>query len=312
MDDLHSYLVNEHQQGTVSPERLELMGKEAANLLMHEGVSLNESIAKLAGAEADINPEHVKRICEFANNAVYLAKHDQNKTAGASASYPRFTLADPNHVIQDLSDGARPKNLTPTDVDYGRLPERKEKVSSAESDDALAELFGMKTAEAMPEFSRESGVEDVMGAKSALIGLRDNLSNSAERFDLLRQEASENYYDSVKRHLLDGGGFEDVLHAAKSSGAPEGEVSRTLQPFVVRLLKEKVSSASALRCGVLGIEKVAHRVLNPEHPFVATFGALLSFDGELEKIATALEDIDARMSDVNAVIQEQCRGVSPR
>lgn len=312
MDDLHSYLVNEHQRATISPESLEMMGKEAANLLLNEGVSLNESIAKLAGTHSDINHEHVKRICEFANNSVYLAKHDQNKTAGASSSYPRFVLADPNRVVQDLSDGARPTVFTPTDTDYGRQPLKKEKMSSAMADAYLAQLFSVETEEPFQEFSKESGVEDVMGAKSSLIALRDNLSNTGEQFDLLQKEASEAYYASVKHHLLDGGGFEDVMNASHHTGADGPEIAAVLQPVVVRLLKEKVSSVAALKQGMAQMTKVAHRVINPEHPFVSTLATVISFDREIEKIATGLQEVEEQLAVVNSFIQEQCRAESSR
>lgn len=307
-DPLSSYLLNdEHRHAALSPESLEMMGKEAANMFLDRGVSLNEGIAKLAGAHDDINHEQVKRICEFANTAVYLAKHDQSKTAGAGSSYPQFVLADPNRIIQDLSDGARPTIVTQTDADYGRQPLRKEKFSSA-AFDALVNEYVTETEEENPDHSPETGVDNIMATKSQLAGLRDNLSSTGERFDLMRKEAEVEYYDLMKRHLLDGGGFEDVMVSARSSGADEGRVGETLQPFVAQLIKEKVASPERLKAGVRNLEKVAHRVVNQEHPFVKTFAAILALDDEIEKVASSLSTVSEQLDTVNAFIKEQCRG----
>jgi hypothetical protein len=309
MDDLESYLVNDRQLGNkVSPESLELLGKEAANQFLDSGVSLNEAIPKLVGGIPDFNSEHVKRVCEFANTAVYLAKHDQNKTAGANSSYPQFPLADPNRIIQDLSDGARPTRLTPTDVDYGRQPLKTEKISSADATDALADLFGIKTASAAEDFSPETGVEEVMSTKDMLQGLKDNLARTNERLDMMRKEASESYYDSVKRHLLDGGAFEDVVNAAHHTGANSREITDVLQPVVSRLLQEKVATVRQLKDGVSRLEKVAHRVLNEEHGFVRDVREIVSLGREMRKTASALVEADAGLAKVNQTIRERCRG----
>lgn len=305
-DPLSSYLLNdEHRHAPISPESLEMMGKEAANMFLDGGVALNEGVAKLAGAHDDINHEQVKRICEFANTAVYLARHDQSKTAGAASSYPQFMLADPNRVIQDLSDGARPTVVTQTDADYGRQPFKK--ISHDIGYAALGEMFG-KTASAEPDHSVDTGVDNILATKNQLVGLRDNLTHTGETFDLMRKEAEAEYYDLVKRHLLDGGGFEDVMVSARSSGVGEERVGAALQPVVSQLIKEKVASPDRLKAGVRNLEKVAHRVLNQEHPFVKTFVTLLALDDEIEKVASGLASVTEQLDAVNTFIKEQCRG----
>jgi hypothetical protein len=304
-DPLTSYLVNEKRHASLSPEALELMGKEAANMFLDSKVPLNEGIAKLAGQHTDINHEQVKRVAEFANNAVYLAFHEKNKVAGANSSYPSFLLADPSLIIQDLSDGARPTVVTRTDIDYGNQPVKKEKFSSAE-EGAFAEMFKAASAP-MPDFSFDTGVAGVMDAKSQLVGLKQHLETTAERFDLLRKEAAAEYYDMVKRHLLEGGGFEDVMVSARASGVPEEMVGEAMKPFVVDLIKEKVASPERLKTGIRNLEKVAHRVLNPDHPFVTVFGAMLALDDEIEKCATGLKQVDEQLEIVNDFIKEQLR-----
>ncbi len=305
--ELSTILSKDSHHANISPERLESLGKEAANMFLNESVSLNEGIAKLAGAYPDINQEQVKRICEFANTDVYLAKHDKSKTAGDDSSYPQFELADPARVIQDLSDGARPTTVTRTDVDYGLQPLKKEKMSASKSDLLLEEMFGMKEAKEREDldFTRDSAIHQLTDAKDSLIGLRDSLSHTGENFDLSFKEASADFYDTVKRHLLGGEGFEDVMNAAKSSGASNEKITEMMVPVVARLLKEKVSSAEILKVGVKNLEKVAHRVLNYEHPLVKSFMEMISLDQEIEKVASGLGSVEAELKKVNSVIKEQ-------
>lgn len=305
--ELHSYLSSSRHHASISPESLELMGKQAANMFLNEDVSLNEGVAKLAAEHPDINHEQVKRVCEFANTAVYLARHDQSKTAGAESSYPQFPLADPARIIQDLSDGARPTVVTPTDADYGRQPEKKQKVSSSKADELLAELFQTKEAQARTgiDFSKESGVQEVMDAKGSLTSLRDSLSSTGEGFDLSFKEASAEYYDTVKRHILDGGDFVDVLAGAKTAAIGDERLAEVLGPVIDGLLREKVATAHVLVRSTKALEKVAHRVVNENHPLVVLPRTLGSLDVEIDKIAHSLKDVDSQLSRVNGFIKEQ-------
>lgn len=306
-DELTEYLINDRHQTRISPEMLELLGKQAANQYLDDKIPLNESIAKLAGAYPGINSEQVKRVVEFANTAVYLGIHDKAKTAGAESSYPQFELADSGRIVQDLSDGASPTRLTTVDVAYGRQPE-KAKLSSATVDALLSDMFGVKTAEAELDYTRESVVDDILGVKSDLTALKDHLTGAASQLDFMWKEASDQYYEKVKRHLLDGGTFTDVLAAARIPGLPQEKVAHVLRPVVTQLLKEKVASAELLKAQSNDLVKVAHRVLNEEHPLVTLFRSLLSIDDEIEKVACGLEDVDVELSRVNGFIQERLCG----
>lgn len=306
MDELTQYLLSDRKQHSrIAPETLELMGKQAANMFLDEGVSLNEGVAKLAGAHPDINAEQVKRVVEFANQAAYLGLHDKAKTAGAKESYPQFELADAGRVIQDLSDGARPTRVTQVDVDYGRQPTKVASVASVTADNLLADLFQVKQAQALVVDSRGSAISDMVRVKEDLVSLRDHLTHSASQMDVMWKEAQEDFYEGVRRHLLDGGSFADVVAAARIPGVPQEKIASALQPFVVRLITDKVASPQALRGQVEGFDKVAHRIINQQHPFVTSFRAVLSLDQEIEKVAVGLEDIEVELGRVNAFLKEQ-------
>lgn len=302
---LSTALASEGKYANISPEKLELMGKQAANALIEKGISLNESISKLAASHNDINQEQIKRVCEFANTAVYLSKHDMAKNAGAGHSYPEFDLADPNRVIQDLSDGTKSTVTTKVDADYSRLP-LKEKTSSAKSsaEKALEDLFMSKTASDL-DFSEDTAINEVMAAKDQLRGLQGHLNNACEQFDLMFKEASAEFYEISKRHMLDGGSFVDIVKAAQATGADDGDVNNILTPVIKTLISEKVASAKALREQMRGLEKLSHRVVNEEHPLVKAACTILSAAEECETAVHGLHEVEAGLERVNSFIKEK-------
>lgn len=313
-DELSNYLMNGSRHASLSAESLELMGKQAATRFLTEGLALNESISKLAGEHQDINGEQIKRIAEFANNAVYLAKHDQNKTAGANSSYPQFELADAGRIIQEMSDGARPTVTTNVDIAYTQAAQKSKTASvhvSSLKDSVVETMFGIKKA-ASQEVTKEQAVKQVMDTKDELTALKDNLAHKGEQFHMALKEAQAEYYSLVKNHLLEGNSFTDVLVAAQSTGADKMKVAGAFRPIVERLLTEKVASPLQLKIMTEQLEKVAHRVVNDKHPLVSTFSSMLALEAEIDKVAMSLEDVDAQLGRVKGFIKEQFLAGSAR
>jgi hypothetical protein len=302
-DELTQYLVGDRKHAKISPEMLEMMGKQAANMYLSDRIALNEGVAKLAGAFPDINAEQIKRVCEFANTAVYLGIHDKDKTASADSSYPQFDLADAGRVVQDLSDGARPTRVSQVDADYGRQPAKMQKVASATSDALLADLFQVGKSEELP-FTKAAAIEDIAYTKDDLKGMKGHLEDSASKLAAAYADSTEEFYGLAKQHILDGGSFADVIRAAQVESVPYEKVASALHPFVVRLLKEKVASADELKADVAGLEKVAHRVINEQHPMVTSFRAILSLDHEIQKVASGLDDVNVQITRVDAFLRE--------
>lgn len=298
MDEFTSYLLSGKSHAKISPESLELMGKEAASIYLKEGVPLNTSIAKIASEHDNISTEQIKRIVEFANTAVYLAKHDQDKTAGAESSYPQFDLADSSQVLKDLSIQARPEIRTSTDIDYDRSVV-KLKISSAKTEAALEELFKSANGDEK-DYSKETIVHEVMSAKETLTSMRDNLVDRFNQQESLFKEATAEFYDNLKRHLLEGGSFGEAYAAVKSI---VGEDSNSiLEPFVGRLIQEKVSSVSQLKKQLAEGEKFAG-VVDSSHPMVQSLSAMVLSGEDLRSTSLALDEVGSELDDVNAFIK---------
>ena len=150
-------LVTETDTAKVSAERLELMGKQASNRFLQDSVPLNASISKLAAEVPGINTEHVKRACEFANQATFKALFE--KSAGDDHRCVDFPPADYSEVVQELDDGARPTHTTPTDLDHHR--ELK-----PEHDGSMEELFGAKVASAAEIEKTAQDAASILAAKT--------------------------------------------------------------------------------------------------------------------------------------------------
>lgn len=300
MDELSKYLLTSKTHASLSPESLELMGKKAATAYLTDEVPLNDSIAKLAGDHSDITPEQIKRVAEFANTAVYLAMHDQSKTAGADSSYPQFELADAGRILQDLSDGARPTVVTKTDIDYARAAQTP-KLASASLDSALAGLF--KVASSEKDYSEESIADQVVSTKQTLLGLRDNLVDRYNQHHSLFKEATVEFYDHVKRHMLDGGSFAEVYAAGGATGIDDSTLRRLMEPVVGRLLVEKVASPKRIADSMADLEKIAHREVNTDHELVQSFSAMVMSGEELRDIQAALGAVDSELGEVQSFIK---------
>lgn len=302
LDDLSDFLISGGTRRSLSPERLEMMGKEAAQLFIDKGVPLSTSIVKIAGAESDINAEQVKRICEFANTAVYLSHHAMNKTAGSETSYPQFELADPSQVTMQIF-GA-PKDAVSVDISYSQRPEQT-KTASAKLEGALAELFGADK-EKTAAVSVESAAVDVMEAKDHLASLIDNLSDSLAQLETMHKEASDAYYTAVRTHLMEGESFTDVVNAAAHAGVDPSRSVPVLTSVTQRLIEEKIASIDQLEVQNTNeeLDKVAHRVVDLEHPLVNELRAICEIDEEREKVAAAVEEVKAQLGVVQSFIRE--------
>ncbi len=301
MDELSNYLLSGKSHANISPEALELMGKKAATSYLADGVGLNDAIAKLAADYSNISPEQVKRVVEFANTAVYLAKHDQSKTAGADHSYPQFELADAGRIIQDLSDGARPTVMTQTDLDYTREAQ-KPKLASAPMDAALEDMFKTASAEDS-DFSEETVAQQLLDTKEMLNNLRHNLQDRFNQNQSLFKEATAEFYVHSKQHMLEGGSLADIYSAAASTGTSENHVRQVMGAVVERLLSDKVASAKTLKADMSQLSKIAHRDVNPDHDLVKSFAAAMMASNEIQVLSNSIDEVNEESARVQDFIK---------
>ena len=74
----------------VSKEYLQDLGKQAASLHSRSGRPMTDAVVSVLHKEAGLEPEHVKRVVEFANNEAYL---------------DRFNMMDGEHRVVNIDNG---------------------------------------------------------------------------------------------------------------------------------------------------------------------------------------------------------------
>jgi hypothetical protein len=306
VDKLAEFLTSDRLQPSVAPEVLELLGKQAAAAYLEHGTPPTRTIVKLASEGNRYTAEHIKRICELANQSIYLGIHDKNKVASAGSSYPQFPLADPTQVVQQLTVAAKPVVEGSVDPSYGSLPNEKK---ASINDEQLAELFGQPT---QIDFSSETVATDITALKDSMRGLKDNLTHLADQHDNVAKYASEKYYDEVKRHMLDGGSIADVVNAAQTTGLSAEKVATVINPVVTRLMQEKVAGAHTLKHQLKSLEKLAHRQVNPEHPFVALVSEIADANDTIAMCSVKIAEANEAIHDIDEFIKGNLRALASR
>lgn len=330
MNDIFEQLISGSKQNSPQPELLETLGKKAAAQFLQDGDSLNESIVKLASQYPNLENEHVKRIAEFANNAVFQGLHSQNEDKNV-----HFPLADPGTIIQDLRDGGSPnhtgktlntglpqnkRSFIPPSTgmnDYQAPPARSIPNTDGFADQAsgMAELNRqnehsglMGTGEQISKvaaafdmsFSHSNPVEDVFNLHLKLRATREKLAEAHETFDLGLKAAKEDFYQQVKRACLesDGPGLMNVVNAVKLASPNDSFAFQILRSVSERLVKEGAVKSSQL-------EKVAaQKIVNFSHPIMTSYGGILKMAEEKVRSKAALDEADKAMAKTAAFLRK--------
>ena len=120
-NDILQQLLSSSSSKGADAQLLESLGRKAANQFLKDGTTLNGAIASLASEHPQLQNEHVKRIAEFANNAVFQDMHSKSEDKNV-----HFDVADPGTIIQDLKDGGSPAHDGKTmndNTDYADKPD---------------------------------------------------------------------------------------------------------------------------------------------------------------------------------------------
>lgn len=333
MSDVFAQLLVGAKNKGPRAELLETLGNQAANRFIQKGDDLNATIAELAAEHSNLDNEHLKRIAEFANNAVFQHKHQNDTDKNV-----HFDVADPGVIIRDLKDGGSPAYDGKTlqgqskakesdvpavgDGDYRRPPGDELTADSGgfrDLDSGMAELFRQdqssgvqgtgepiaKTAAqilgaAQARARHANPIEDVYDTHVNLQAAREKVAHVHEQMDLLVKTAREDFYRAVKAEVLDpdGPGLPTVVEAVKLAAPSDRLAFRALRPVMERLVKE-----GAVRQG--DMEKRASRqvLLNPEHPIVTSLSGLVKAAEEKVRAEKALAELDTSLAQTEAFLR---------
>jgi hypothetical protein len=274
-----------------SGEYLEVLGKRAA-ARWHAGEYKNLSEAVTGTVkQAQLAPEQVKRVCEFANTSAYL---DEFKKEGATHHVVDFVggPADASEILKDLNDGGGGSVFDRGTLDYSSPP-RETKIASAREEGFLETAFGVdKTAAAIPF---ENHYTEVVELKDKLAGASEHLQQQVSGLEVMYADLGDRVYHEVKQAALSGVALSKVLTAWGTIAPSDEYIKVAFQLFTPRLLRNGVfHSVEEMTASV--DKTAAAGMVNPEHPLVVEFEEFCTVLSKLAETRAAREEIVEHLS----------------
>ncbi len=277
----------------VTPESLELLGREAASMYITEGVPLNDAIVKLASDNGSLENEHIQRVVEFANNAVF-----QHKFTTEDDKNVHFPVADPAVVLRDLHDGGSPAHDGHTMHDYDAPPSYHREMEKETVKTASAEEISSP-----PPIQHHHPIEDIYDLYTKLAATKDELETSSMHATDSFLEAEEGFYSLLKEEVgEEGAGIGDLSRALRKIASDE-EIIDVVSVMSARLATE----------GIVSLDKLASQarshdvVVNTDHPIFDAFTSLKKTAQEKFRLDLILENLDSQLDDLKSFITTNSR-----
>lgn len=305
MKDPFDFLLTDNSSSSgVAPERLEMMGKQAASMYLREGISLNDAIVKLASESSDLENEHIKRVVEFANTEVFKEKFENSDDKNV-----HFPIADPAVVIRDLKDGGSPAYSGRSMDDYETPPDNDNAGLQKVAEIALDPEGLIKVAEdqsTLTPLRHANPVDDVYDLYQTVEAARDQLAATFAGSAHLAKEASEDFYQEVKKIVLspDGIGFDGVAAALLKVGDVV-EVNSSMSGVAIRLMEEEIASKDKLAL----INSKVGEIVNTDHPVVSTFETFCDAAAECIKYKIGTDMLTEQLNEIRDFIKERSHEV---
>lgn len=280
----------------VDPSQLESMGKQAASQFTECGASLNEAVVSVV-KEAMLSPEQVKRVCEFANTAAYLAEFEK------AGEVRNVTFdggpANPSVVLKDLNDGSAPAIHQVKTAEY-EPPTGHYKLAGA-SDSILAEAFGapesMEKVASVDHLAHADSLEEAADLRARLDGVRDDFMSKISHSEVFLADVRSDLYDSVKQQVMGGSSLGEVVSAWASYG-DTNQIKEAMSYVRDRFREDGVMDSEQVDESICKTAS-AGSVPNPEHPVVERFLVLTKAASEHKKLQTAIGIVDEQRREVD-------------
>ena len=282
-----------------SGEYLEVLGKKAAaDWSSGEHKTLTEAVVQTV-KQAQLSPEQVRRVIEFANTSAYLGEF---KKEGAPHRVIDFDggPANPAEILQDLNDGGGGSVYDRGTGDYNSPP-GETKTASSKAEEELFELFG-KLSSAEEHIPFENPHSEVIDLKDKLAGAADHLQAEISGLEVLYAECGDRLYHQVKQASLSEVSLGEVMQAWESVAPSEEYVKVAFTLITPRLLREGVFHH--VDDMVRSVDKTAGaRMPNPEHPLLLEFGDFCSVLSKLAELREARAEVRTHLGTLNNYVK---------
>lgn len=293
-------LIQQKVARSVDPAQLEMMGKKAAALHTDCGKPLSDSVMETV-KEAQLSPEQVKRVCEFANTSAYLSEFEK------AGEVRNITFeggpANPGDVLRGLNDGSAPAINQVGNSDYDSPTDSYKTASAGYA--PLAELFGCSEMEknasvghARDHFQRENPVEEVYDMRVRLEGTKEHFMSKLSSSDVLYGDVRGDLCDTVQQELMNGDVSMGDVARVWSNYAPTAEILKYAMVVVGEHLKKNGMDQKDLNSSLTKFAQ-ANTVPDPEHPLVERFIAFTKIAHEHKKLEQSIGIVDEQLAYTN-------------
>jgi hypothetical protein len=288
-----------------SGEYLEVLGKKAsADWGSGQYKTLTEAVTGTV-KQAQLSPEQVKRVVEFANTDAYLKEF---KKEGSTHRVVEFDggPADASEILRDLNDGGGGSVFDRGTGDYSSPP-KEMKVASVKAEEELEGLFlkeaGVKTGGVEEGLPYENPHGEVIYLKDKLASAADQLNSQLSGLEIMYADLGDRLYHQVKQAALSGVSLGDVMQAWQTVAPTEEYIKVAFHLITPRLLRDgvfyRVEEMTA------SVDKTAGvHVVNTEHPLVSEFEEFCTVLYKLAETRQTAREVRGHLSHLTNYLKE--------
>jgi hypothetical protein len=276
-----------------SGEYLEVLGKQAAaRWSAGEHKTLTAAVTETV-KQAQLSPEQVKRVIEFANTSAYLEEFKKEGGTHHVVDFPGGP-ADPSEILKDLNDGGGGTVFDRGTGDY-ESPPAEHKISSSKAETELFQLLAKEGSAELP-FANPHG--EVIELKDKLAGAADHLQSQISGLEVMYADLADRVYHQVKQAALTGVSLGEVMQAWQTVAPSEDHIKVAFTLITPRLLRDGVFHG--IEQMTASVDKTAGaRVVNHEHPLVVEFGDFCEALSKLAELREARAEVRTHLSSLN-------------
>ncbi len=299
MSDLPSYSLYQQSHARAhSGEYLELLGKKAAaDWGSGRHPSLTDAVTETV-KQAQLSPEQVKRVVEFANTSAYLTEFRKEGTTNKVVDFAGGPASVPE-ILRDLNDGGGGSVFDRGTLDYSSPPSEHKHASAREEGQLLA-LFGNGPAETIPY---ENPHGEVVDLRDKLAGLSSHLQSELSGLEIMYADLGDRVYHQVKQAALDGTSLGEIVQAWDTVSPSDDYIKVAFSLITPRLLREgvfhRVEEMTA------SVDKTASAVaVNPEHSLVVEFDEFCQTLSKLAEVRATRAEVTDHLRSLNAYLKQ--------
>lgn len=285
---------------SIPPERLRLLGKQAAALHLNRGTPMSEAVFNVLGTERGLGPEHVRRVVEFANNDAFQGKFDQENGDHRVINIDGGP-ADPAEVLKELNMGATPATTRPP-ATFGDLFDE----DFVPGSDGAMDLFDTeKEASVATDMPSASPYGDMVRLRDHLVTAREGALSQLTSAELVYESVADRLYKEAKQLVMSGQSPAEVSLAIVAAG---GEGSSMVKEALAHISNKMELEDIRMPIVPRPISKLAAaKMVNVRHPLIVAFGDFSKAASARYNLAEQVEMFGEQLGRVNRALLEVMR-----